>query len=90
MDFLFWGLTIGVIGKIMVAVGILKVHHIMAEEKKIDDKVIHSFALEKTLTLVGIVLILAGYLLELYFYGMSPFLTCHGEGCLNASLFFSQ
>jgi hypothetical protein len=70
MSILFWGLTIGVIGKILVAIGILKVHYVMAMEKSIDEIVIRTFVLEKILTIIGVLLIIFGYLLELYFYEM--------------------
>jgi hypothetical protein len=85
MNILFWGLTVGVIGKILVAVGIIKVHHIMALERRIDAKVIRSFAFEKTLTYLGILFIIVGYLMELYFYGLTPMLTCYGDECLQAA-----
>lgn len=85
MNLLFWGLTIGAVGKILVAIGILKVHHIMALERRIDAKVIRSFAFEKTLTYLGIVCIIIGYLMELYFYGLTPMLTCHGVDCIQAA-----
>jgi hypothetical protein len=85
MSILFWALTVGVIGKILVAVGILKVHHIMAMEGRIDANVIRSFALEKTLTYLGILFIVVGYLMELYFYGLTPLLTCHGADCIQAA-----
>lgn len=85
MSILFWGLTVGTIGKILVAIGILRVHTIMAEEQKIDARVIRSFAVEKSVTALGLILILAGYLLEVYFYGLTPLLSCHGDECTQAA-----
>lgn len=85
MSILFWGLTVGTIGKIMVAIGILRVHNIMAQEQKIDDRVIRSFSVEKTVTALGVVFILLGYILEVYFYGLTPLLSCHGEECAQAA-----
>ncbi|MFN3188628.1 MAG: hypothetical protein ACK42D_03775 [Candidatus Paceibacteria bacterium] len=85
MNFLFWGLTIGVIGKILVAVGILRVHYVMAMEKSIDEIVIRSFRFEKLLTYIGIILIVAGYVLELYYYGDSNLLTCGLGTCRQAT-----
>lgn len=91
MSILFWGLTVGVIGKILIAIGILRVHFVMAREHKIDAKVIRSFAAEKLLTLFGIALLIIGYLLELYFYSPTSFLTCLGDECLQAgAVFLSQ
>lgn len=85
MNILFWGLTVGVFGKVLVALAILKVHHIMAEERRIDSRVIRSFAFEKTITIIGVVAIIAGYMMELYFYGLTPLLTCHGTECIQAA-----
>ena len=85
MNLLFWGMTISVVGKILVAVGILRVHTVMALEQRIDDKVIRSFAFEKTLTYIGILLILTVYFLEIYFYGLTPLLTCSALECTDAA-----
>lgn len=76
----------GVIGKIMLAVGILKVHYVMSQERQIDNKVIHSFHYEKILTFIGIGFIVTGYLLELYFYNGVHMLSCSGRDCA-ASVF---
>jgi hypothetical protein len=81
---LFWGLTLGVIGKVLIAVGILRVHYVMALEHRIDEKVISSFALEKTFTIIGIFLLFLGYFLEMYFYGLTPMLTCEVGECAAA------
>ncbi len=85
MNILFWGLTVGVFGKVLVALAILKVHHIMAEERKIDNRVISSFNFEKTITIIGVIAIIIGYMMELYFYGLTPLLTCHGVECYQAA-----
>lgn len=84
MNLLFWGLTLGVVGKVLLAVGILKVHYEMAREHQIDEKVIRSFYLEKILTIVGIFSIIIGYLIELYFYGGIDMLFCQGTDCASA------
>jgi hypothetical protein len=81
MNLLFWGLTLGVIGKVLVAIGILRVHYVMAMEKSIDEIVIRSFRFEKILTYFGIALIILGYLLELHFYSDSNMLTCEFGAC---------
>jgi len=81
MNLLFWAITLGVLGKVLVAIGILKVHYVMAMEKCIDEIVIRSFTLEKILTYFGIILIVLGYALEIYFYGHSGMLTCTLGAC---------
>jgi hypothetical protein len=81
MNILFWALTIGTIGKVLLGIGVLFVHHKMAQERIIDLKVLKSFRLEFILTAIGIMLIVAGYGLELYFYNMVSMLTCSGTEC---------
>lgn len=91
VNLLFWGLTIGVVGKVLLAVGVLKAHSEIAHEHRIDNRVLRSFKLERTLTLAGLLLIVVGYAMEIYFYGFTPLLTCSGTECsaaLNAA--FSQ
>jgi len=91
MNLLFWGLTAGVIGKILVAIGILRVHYVMATEKSIDEIVIRSFRFEKLLTFAGIALLVFGYLLEIYFYSNTSMLTCEFGACKQeTSIILSQ
>jgi hypothetical protein len=86
MSLLFWGLTFGVVGKCLLAVGILRVHMVMARERVIGDDVIHSFHNEKIVTLIGIALIVLGYLLELSFYHDVHLITCSGPSCMAGAL----
>ncbi len=81
MNLLFWALTIGTLGKVLLGIGVLFVHHKMAEERIIDLDVLKSFRLEFVLTIFGIFLIVAGYGMELYFYDMVSMLTCTGDEC---------
>lgn len=91
MNLLFWALTVGVIGKILLAVGVLIAHNELAHERKIDQLVLKSFRLEHSLTVAGIVLIVAGYGMEIYFYDFASMLTCQGHACVqSASIFLSQ
>jgi hypothetical protein len=84
MNILFWGLTIGVIGKILVVVGVLVAHSGILREHKIDSVVLHRFHLEHTITVLGLIFIVIGYFMEIYFYGFTPFLTCSGAECSAA------
>lgn len=91
MNLLFWGLTISVIGKVLLAVGILKAHGEISHEHRIDEKVLQTFKVERWLTIIGLFLIVAGYAMEIYFYGFTPLLTCFGEECsAAASVILSQ
>ena len=91
MNILFWGLTIGVIGKVLLAAGVIIAHSSLAREKKIDSEVLRGFRIEHTISVLGIVLIVLGYFMEIYFYGFTPFLTCSGVECSAAIInAFSQ
>ena len=91
MNLLFWGLTVSMIGKLLLAAGVLIAHSKIAHERKIDLAVIRSFKTEQIITIVGIVLILIGYCMELYFYGFAEMLTCPTGKCiLEAAAILSQ
>lgn len=92
MNLLFWGITISVVGKVLLATGVLLAHTEIAHEGKIDNEVIKSFKIEKIMTVVGLVLIVLGYFMEISFYGFTTnLLTCSNTDCLNdAAAILSQ
>jgi len=91
MNLLFWALTVGVIGKVLLAVGVLIAHGQLAHEGRVDGPVLRSFRLEHSLTIAGIILMVAGYGMEVYFYNFVSMLTCFGPDCaLNAAVILSQ
>ena len=59
------GFTLDFIGKIMVAFTAIMVHHRFRKEHKVDEKVFRSMRREQVVAVVGIALIVAGYLLQL-------------------------
>ncbi|MCR4306611.1 MAG: hypothetical protein NUV42_01450 [Candidatus Yonathbacteria bacterium] len=70
MNTLIIGMTIGLIGKVMLGVAVIRVHMHLAEERKIDGDVIRAIRREKYVTATAIFLMIAGYLLETaYFMG---------------------
>lgn len=81
MNLLFWGLTTGIIGKVLLVVGVLKAHGEIAHEHRIDAKVLKTFKTERWLTILGLFLMVIGYGMEIYFYGFTPLLTCEGTQC---------
>jgi uncharacterized membrane protein YidH (DUF202 family) len=83
MNILFWGLTVGVIGKVLVVVGVLIAHSGILHEHRIDSLVLRRFRLEHTITLLGLLFILVGYFMEIYFYGFTPLREC-GQACSAA------
>lgn len=61
----FIGFTIGTIGKVMVAFTAVAVHYRFWKEHKIDDEVFKEMKRERNVGIVGIILIIAGYALEI-------------------------
>lgn len=81
MNILFWGLTVSVIGKVLVACGVLFAHAKIKREHRIDQKVLKSFRTEFVITVVGLLLIVFGYFLEVYFYHFADLLSCSLPEC---------
>jgi len=85
MNLLLIGLTIGTIGKIVLGLAVLRVHVLILREHKIDGLVLASMRREQIVTLVGLLLIVIGYVIEVYFYtGSTNLLTCVGKDCVAA------
>lgn len=85
MDLLFIGMTLSVVGKGLLALGVVWVHVAMANERRIDDLVVRSFRTELYITLFGFALILAGYIIEVMALGgFATMATCVGPDCAAA------
>jgi hypothetical protein len=84
MNILFVGLTLSVIGKVMVVLAVLHMHSWLIREHKIDRKVVLSYQQERYLTFLGMILIVMGYCLQIYFYGLTPLLSCEHDECAAA------
>ena len=61
----FIGFTLDVVGKLLVAYTALKVHNRFREEHRVDEAVFTEMRKESRLGLIGIILIVIGYLLQL-------------------------
>ncbi len=81
MNILFWGLTFGLLGKVLLAMGVLIAHGKLAREHRIDRKVIRTFRIEFIVTLIGLVLMLLGYAMEISFFHEAELLSCDGAVC---------
>jgi len=64
MNLAFIGFTLDVIGKILVGYTSIRVHHRFWMEHKIDKKVFRAMKLEQSLGMLGITMIIIGYLLQ--------------------------
>jgi len=84
MNLLFWGMVLGVIGKVILGFAVLRVHMIILREHKIDGAVLRSMKREQLITVFGIICILLGFTLESYFYNSLNLFTCTGIDCSAA------
>ena len=58
------GFTLDFIGKILISVSVFLVHRRMVEEQKIDKHLIKEVETEKWITIVGLIFIILGYLMQ--------------------------
>ncbi|MBU1118747.1 hypothetical protein KKH43_02625 [Patescibacteria group bacterium] len=64
MDITFVALTINIIGEVLIAYVVLRVHHKMLIEHKFDKKVFDEIRREQKLVFLGIALIIISFVLE--------------------------
>ncbi|GIW66505.1 MAG: hypothetical protein KatS3mg095_0403 [Candidatus Parcubacteria bacterium] len=65
MNLEFLGFTLDVIGKLMVAYTTIAVHYRVWKEHKIDREVFEAMRREQIIGIIGIILIIVGYLLQI-------------------------
>lgn len=82
MNLLLWGITLGTVGKLILGIAVLRVHIRMLEEHSFDGVVLRAIRREHYLTILGLALIVLGYLFEIMFYnGSTQFFNCIGSEC---------
>ena len=64
MNIEFIGFTLDVLGKVMVAFTAIMVHYRFRKEHRIDERVFRSMRREQLLGIIGIFLIILGFLLQ--------------------------
>lgn len=69
LDLLFWGITLGFIGKVLLGVTVVQVHWKIVKEHKIDKKVLTEMRRERNIAIVAIACIVVGFLLEVSGFG---------------------
>lgn len=74
-------MTIGTFGKVVLGAAVLMVHLKIFEERGIDGVVLKSIRTEHILTILGIVLIVVGYVLEVSFYNGIDLFECTAANC---------
>ncbi|PIP61032.1 hypothetical protein COW99_06270 [Candidatus Roizmanbacteria bacterium CG22_combo_CG10-13_8_21_14_all_38_20] len=60
------GITLDVIGTIMIAYTVLRVHNRAREERTIDSQVINEMKKERAASILGITLIIIGYIFQMF------------------------
>jgi len=70
---LFWGLTLGILGKLLLGTTVIMVHTKITREKRIDGLVLMEMKREQMFAIFGIILMITGYILELAYFGFLPF-----------------
>lgn len=60
------GASIHVSGELLVAYTVLRVHHRVLHERKMDKKVFRAMRKEQVIGLIGALLILSGFLIEVF------------------------
>jgi len=65
MSIEFLGFTIDLIGKVMVGFTAIMVHHRVWKEHRIDEAVFKEMRREQFIGLIGVALIIAGYVLQI-------------------------
>ncbi|XKT75029.1 MAG: hypothetical protein ACJKSS_02580 [Patescibacteria group bacterium UBA2103] len=63
---LFIGMTLSLLGKVVVIVAGLLMHSKMIQEKQIDSVVVKEYGREKYVIFLGLALIIIGYILEVW------------------------
>lgn len=64
MSFEFLGFTIGTIGKLLIAYTAIAVHYRVRKEHKIDKRVFKTMRREQVWGILGVALIVIGYVME--------------------------
>ena len=72
MDLLFWGLTAGIAGEVLIGVAVMSVHWRIVKEHKIDRVVLREMRRERNLALICIALMVLGYILKVSHFGYLP------------------
>ncbi|MCH7756774.1 hypothetical protein IIC45_01685 [Patescibacteria group bacterium] len=73
MDLLFWGITFGFVGKVLLGITVIRVHARIVKEQHIDEAVLKEMKSERLLAIGAVILIIIGYLFEITYFEYLPF-----------------
>lgn len=60
------GITLEMLGKVLVVLAVLHMHHTMIKEHSIDTRVVLTYKQERWLTWLGLFLIVVGYMINVF------------------------
>jgi hypothetical protein len=60
----FWGLTVQTVGEVLIGSLVIHVHHKILQDRKIDEPVLKDIRLEQYVGVLGLLLIVTGYLMQ--------------------------
>jgi len=63
------GITLGMIGTVLLGFAVIRVHSHVSQEHKIDRDVVKAIKRERITSIIAILFIIAGYILELMHFG---------------------
>lgn len=81
MNLLFWGITFGFLGKLLLGIAVLRVHLAVLRERGVDGVVFRAIRNEEVLSIIAILLVIIGYFLEIYFYSSLNLFSCEKFDC---------
>ncbi len=67
MNLFVIGLTLDTVGKVLLGATVLMVHRFVMREHKIDGRVLRTMRREQLLGITGIVFIVVGYIMQVFF-----------------------
>ena len=74
MDLLLIGMTLSMLGKVVLGICVLSVHAKILKEHRIDSDVLSRMSHERYVAILGITFIIVGYLAEIASFGYFDFL----------------
>jgi uncharacterized membrane protein len=60
------GLTFDLVGTVLIGFAALRVHHRFLNEHRVDQKVFKTMKREQSLGVLGIILVIVGYILQIF------------------------
>jgi len=60
------GLTLEALGAVMIAYTVIRTHAMVERERRIDTRIVRAIRGERTMAIVGVLFVIAGYLIQVW------------------------